>query len=446
MNPEEDSPGNEAVVEHSTRSTRREFVKTAAVTAASLAAGSLISCGTTSNAARTVKIGYVASKTGPLSPFAEADEFVLSGVRKLLVDGIAINGIMHTVVIIEKDSRSDPNRAAEVTSHLIKADKVDLLISSGAPETVNPVAEQAEANQVPCITNDAPWQGYFFGRGGKPGVGFEWTYHFFWGMEDIVAVCTNLWQMLPTNKVVGALWPNDTDGTAFADASTGFPSTLKKLGFTLVDTGRLAPTTNDFLGQISAFKKAGVEIVTGTLTPPAFSTFWSQAAQQRLKPKITTVAKALLFPTSVESLGGRGLNLSTEVWWSPYHPFRSGLTGQSCLEFCAEFESRTGKQWTQPLGMKHSLFEVAIDVLRRTKDIDSRQAVLEAIRSTDYHSIVGPINWIKSPYGNPVKNVCKTPLVGGQWVKGSKYKYDLLVVNNATAPEIPTQAGLLPLP
>jgi len=112
--------------------------------------------------------------------------------------------------------------------------------------------------------------------------------------------------------------------------------------------------------------------------------------------------------------------------------------------------------------MRHSLLEVAIDVLRRTKDIDSHKSVLEAVRSTDYHSVVGPINWTKSPYGNPVKNVCKTPIVGGQWVRGGKYnykpgannvygagtkfKYDLVVVNNGTAPSIPTQADLLPLP
>ena len=36
-----------------------------------------------------------------------------------------------------------------------------------------------------------------------------------------------------------------------------------------------------------------------------------------------------------------------------------------------------------------------------------------------------------------MKNVCKTPLVAGQWVKGEKYKYDLVVVDNKLAPEIP---------
>ena len=34
---------------------------------------------------------------------------------------------------------------------------------------------------------------------------------------------------------------------------------------------------------------------------------------------------------------------------------------------------------------------------------------------------------------------------GGQWVKGTKYPYDLIVVNNSQAPEVPTQGELQPL-
>jgi branched-chain amino acid transport system substrate-binding protein len=444
MNSEDNSPSKESVVERAKSPTRREFVKTAAVAAASLAAGSLISCrSTTPAAARPIKIGFVSPKTGALSAFAEADEFVVGGARKLIADGIVINGVKRPVIILEKDSQSNPNRAAEVTSDLIKNDKVDLLLVGNTPENVTPVADQAELNQIPCISDDAPWQPYFFGRGGKPDKGFDWTYHFFWGAEDIVAVYTDLWQVLPSNKVVGGLWGNDNDGNAF---SAGFTPALKKLGFTLIDTGRFPPSTNDFSAQINAFKKAKVEIVTGVLPPPAFTTFWSQAAQQGFKPKILTMAKALLFPSAVEGLGERGLDLSTEEWWSPFHPFKSGLTGQTAKEYCADFEAKTGKEWTATLGFKHALFEVAVDVLKRTKDPESKNSIMDAIRSTDYHSIVGPVNWNKSPYGNPVKNVCKTPLVGGQWVKGTKYMYDLAIVSNLQAPEIPTQDKLVYLP
>jgi branched-chain amino acid transport system substrate-binding protein len=41
-----------------------------------------------------------------------------------------------------------------------------------------------------------------------------------------------------------------------------------------------------------------------------------------------------------------------------------------------------------------------------------------------------------------MKNVSKTPLVLGQWGKGSKYKNELVIVNNQAAPAIPTGGAL----
>ena len=68
------------------------------------------------------------------------------------------------------------------------------------------------------------------------------------------------------------------------------------------------------------------------MIPPDFATFWGQAAQQGFKPKVVTIGKALLFPSVISSLGARGNGLSTEIWWTPNHPFKSGLTGQSARE------------------------------------------------------------------------------------------------------------------
>ena len=148
------------------------------------------------------------------------------------------------------------------------------------PETTNPVGDQCELNEVPCISSVAPWQPWFFGRGGDPAKGFKWTYHFFWGLEDIIGVFTDLWQAVPTNKKVGALWPNDGDGRAWGDPERGFAPALRKLGFAMVDPGFFKPLLDDFSAQITAFKNAKVEIVTGVLIPPDFTTFWTQARQQ----------------------------------------------------------------------------------------------------------------------------------------------------------------------
>jgi branched-chain amino acid transport system substrate-binding protein len=213
-----------------------------------------------------------------------------------------------------------------------------------------------------------------------------------------------------------------------------------KAGYKVIDPGRYQPMNNDFTSQISAFKAAGAEIVTGVMIPPDFATFWSQAAQQNFKPKIVTIGKALLFPSAVESLGARGNGLSTEIWWSPNHPFKSGLTGQGCKDLADAYTKATNRPWTQPIGFQHALFEVAIDVLKRAKNPTDPKAVLEAIAATNYQSIVGPVRWT----GQPVKNVTKTPLVGGQWQRKGD-KFELVITENKTASAIPVGGKLQPL-
>jgi len=389
---------------------------------------------------RVIKIGHVSPRTGPIAAFGEADPFILDQIQKLVEKGISNGGKTYPVQIISRDSQSSTARASEVAAELILRDKVDLLVAASTPDTTNPVADQAEVNEVPCITTDCPWQPYFFGRKGDPKTGFTWTYHFFWGLEDVIAAFLALWGGASTNKVIGGLFPNDADGNAWGDPQIGFPPALQKAGFKLVDPGRYQPVSSDFTAQISAFKSAGAEIVTGNMIPPDFATFWGQAAQQGFRPKIVTIGKALLFPSVIASLGARGNGLSTEIWWTPSHPFKSGLTGQSAKELTDAYTKATSKPWTQPIGFKHALFEVAIDVLKRSKNLGEPKSILEAIVATDYKSIVGPVKWT----GQPVKNVTKTPLVSGQWQRGGN-DFNLVITQNQTAPQIPVGGKLEPL-
>lgn len=405
---------------------RRAFTQSAV-------AAAVLSFSAIAIAADTIKIGYVSPQTGPLAPFGEADKWVVDQMNKSFKGGLMVGSKRHSVEIILKDSQSNPNRAGEVANDLILKDKVSLILTAGTPETANPVGDVAELNEIPAISSVVPWQPWFFGRQGDPAVGFDWTYHMFWGLEDVIGNFTNGWEAVATNKQVGGLFPNDGDGNAWGDKELGFPKPLAAMGYKLTDPGRFQNGTQDFSAQIAAFKKAKVEIVTGVVIPPDAKTFLTQAKQQGFSPKIVTLGKALLFPGAIEALGDLGDGLTTEVWWSPSHPFTSSLTKQSAKDLAGSYESTTGKQWTQPIGFAHALFEVAADALKRTKSLEAAD-LRDAISATKMKTVVGDVAWGGK---GPFKNVSKTPLVLGQWNKGSKHPYELTIVNNKAAPSIP---------
>lgn len=414
--------------------TRRSLLKGTAATGLIAATGAFPMPAIAQGA--KIKLGYVSPQSGPLAAFAEADNFILSNFAK--------SAVASEFEIIVKDSQSNPNRAAEVAQELIIDDEVDMMLVASTPETTNPVTTTAEAEGVPTISTMAPWQPWFIGQQGNPGDPESWrpfnyAYHFFWGLEDVISVFTNMWAQLETNKIVGGLFPNDADGNAWGDPNTGFPPVLAEKGFQMFDPGRYQNLTDDFSAQINAFRQANADIITGVPIPPDFTTFWTQARQQGFNPKAASIGKAILFPQAVEALGDTGHNLSSEVWWSPSHPFSSSLNGMSSAELAQAYTAETGKQWTQPIGFVHALLEMATNVMGRVTDAGDVDAVVEAIAATNLQTIVGPV--VFNGAGVPpfaATNVCKTPLVGGQWRMRDGGGYDLVIVDNTGFDTIPT--------
>ena len=400
-------------------------VKTGSGTGASASAG-------------TLKIGFVSPRTGATAGFGEPDGYVLDLVRKASQSGLVVGGKTYDVQIIDKDSQSDPARSAQVANDLINSEGVDLMLTTSTPETVNPVSDACELAGVPCISTVVPWEAWYFGRGGTPTKGFTYTYHFCFGVDQFASAYTTMWPQVPTNKKVGVMWPNDADGNAIRKS---LGPLLEKAGYTIVDPGAYTDATSDYSSQIALFKKENCEIFNTFPIPPDFATFWQQAAQQGYQPKIAQIAKTGLFPSQVEALGPIGVNLAGGAYWTPTYPYTSSLTKVSSADLGTGYESASGKQWNQQLGASMALFDAGAAALQAVSDPKDKKAVAAAIGSLSVQTPVGTLKW----GSGPVKNVVATPILGGQWVKGTgKYPLDFVLVENSSDPNVPVAAKLIP--
>lgn len=393
----------------------------------------------------TLTVGFVTPLTGSLAAFGEPDQWVVDELQTWFDDNpLEVGGEDVVVDIRIEDSGSTADGASQAAQKLLAAG-ADVLLAHATPETTVPVSLQCIDAEVPCITADTPLEPWALSVHGVANpadlVGAEplaWVHHFFWGLGDVAAVYQDIWTQVDTNKKVAGLFPNDSDGQAWSGALPGILEDSGN-GYTLDVPTLYDPGTTDFTSLINTFKANGDEILTGVVPPADFAAFWQQAQQQGWTPKVVSVAKAIEFPAAIQAFDDP-IGFTTEVWWTPTAPFSSSLTGQSADELASAYEDATGKQWTVALGFSHALFEVLVAAISSADSIEGAD-IDAAAGALAVDSIVGPLDFTAGPY----PNTAASPLVGGQWVEGDRFPYDLAVVANDTAPEIPLGGEVQPL-
>ncbi|AUR07936.1 ABC transporter substrate-binding protein [Phaeobacter inhibens] len=389
-------------------------------------------------ASKKVRIGFISPLSGPRASFGTSDQWMVDSIRKQLEGGLNSGGSTHEVEVIVKDNQSNMNRSISAGNELILRDQVDLLLINDGDAAVA-LGEIADIHGIPTMSTMQPWQAWMFPRGSNPEQGFPWSFHFFWGADDAMSTFVRLWDQLDTNKSVGDFYLDNPVGQAFADPAMGLPGFMERGGYSRI----VKIDADDYSAQVSRFRDASADIVTGFGFPPHWITFWNQAGQAGYTPKACTFAAAFLFPQAIEAMGARGDGMTTEVWWTPNVPFVSSFTGQSARELADAWEADSNAQWVQTLGYSHALFEVGLNALVQSGAPKDRAAVRDVFATTKLDTVVGPVDFASSP----IRNVAKTQLAGGQWRKSSgKHAFELVITENTLAPDLRVESETIALP
>ena len=148
-------------------------------------------------------IGFIHPLTGDLADFGTSDNWIVSTIQATsqYKNGFKIGGKTYPVTIKSYDTQSDPTQAGQLASQAILTDKVDLLLTSSTPETVNPVATAAEKLGSPLICGNVPWQAWYVNLGGNPTPGKStfkptWTTMYFLGVNDLCNAFIPMWNRI----------------------------------------------------------------------------------------------------------------------------------------------------------------------------------------------------------------------------------------------------------
>ncbi len=432
--------------EETTTTTQAATTTTGAVSTTEAASTTTVSAGP--QPGRAIKLGVVSPKTGNFSVFAIADDWWLAHAKDALKDGIVTgDGKLRQIEFAVADSQSDSQRAAQVAGDLVQSNNVDMLLASGTPDTCNPVSQQAEVLGCPVLNSFSPWQALYFDSSGKP-VEFKWVYGNMLGSEETIASFTDAFEQsgVATNKKVGMLFQNDADAQGWM-APNAAPAVFKAKGYTLVVPQYYSVPAEDFTNQITQFKSEGCEIICGTNDPPWFSNFLKQALQQGFHPKFISSGKALIFPQAVLTYPNSGVGLIGEAAWHPSWKIKDTLSDLDSEGLAADYEAKTGQQWTPAIGCYGKL-EWAIDVYKRATNPEDKASVVEAIKTTNNTFQQGKIDFTEPVDANGfhvIPNNYKSNIGAQQWVKGTKWPIEPVVVSNAAAPGTTVQAKATPM-
>jgi branched-chain amino acid transport system substrate-binding protein len=92
-----------------------------------------------------------------------------------------------------------------------------------------------------------------------------------------------------------------------------------------------------------------------------------------------------------------------------------------------------------------SMFDVAEAVLKASGDPKDKGKVAAAMLHLKVTTPVGHLHWGAKGPKNPVPNVVRTPIIGGQWVKSKgRFPLDFLLCEHSDDPNVRIQTHLTP--
>lgn len=376
-----------------------------------------------------VVIGRVVPASGRLSSFGKGTPYVEESAIQTInaQGGVIIDGKRCSLRLVCKDSESSVKGAERAAEELIR-EGIDIMIVSHTADTVSPVSAVCEREGIACISVDAPASAWVMGGP------YRNSWHAFFDNEREMLCFYDAWESIETNKTVGLMTANDSEGI---EISTFIHDFAAVKGYTIVDAGAYYVGEEDFSEYIDTFSEADCDIILGVMVTDDFKRFWTQLADSDYSPKMCTVAKACLFESDISELQELGDGLVTEVWWNTDFPYTSSLDKTTCRELASDYLIHCQPELNDApvtVGYKYANIEILYDILKRAGSLDLDK-INHAAEETDLDTIIGHVSFNE-------EHVSLMSCVTGQWIMDEDGGYHREIVGNYLIPAVEKTAEL----
>ena len=234
---------------------------------------------------------------------------------------------------------------------------------------------------MPCVSTVVPWEAWYFGRQTNPAapVPFKWTFHFSFGVAQFASAYTHLWPQVPTNKVVGVMWP-ERRGRQRNPRRSRAPAQEGRLHDRR--PGRLRGRHNRLHHPDLSFQEHELRDLQHVPDPAGLRHVLGAGRAAGIQAEDRADRQDRSLPVAGRSRSGSiGNGLASGVYWAPTWPYSSSLTGISSANLASGYEASSGKEWNQQAGASLALFDVAAAALKASGNPKDKLAVATAMKS-----------------------------------------------------------------